>query len=437
MSLALLVAATLVMTPAHGGAWAAERPNILLIMVDDFGYECVGANGSTSYQTPHLDDLARGGMRFEHCHVQPLCTPTRVQLMTGLSNHRNYIHFGILDPHATTFAHLFREAGYATCVAGKWQLQGGYEGPGRFGFDEYCLWQLNRRPSRYANPGLEINGQQIDYTKGEYGPDLVNAYLCDFITRHKDRPFFAYYPMMLTHGPFDPTPDSADYDPAAKGEGRRQGQASDKARHFAEMVAYADKLIGKAVATLDANGLREKTLVVIVGDNGTGRGIQSRMGDRVVDGGKGKTADTGTHVPLIVNRPGAVPAGRVCPDLVDSTDFLPTLVEHAGLKLPDGHLCDGQSFAPQLRGESGTPRPWIYCWYERDGKRDNPSEHVRDQHYKLYRGGRFYDVVNDPDEKRALDIAALSPEARRTHDEFRRALDSIQPLAAAVPGPRP
>ena len=113
-------------------------------------------------------------MRFEHCHVQPLCTPTRAQLMTGLYNVRNYGHFGALDPQATTFAHLLKKAGYATGIAGKWQLGGGFDGPKKFGFDEYCLWQLTRRPPRYANPGLEINGKEVDFKKGEYGPDVVN-----------------------------------------------------------------------------------------------------------------------------------------------------------------------------------------------------------------------------------------------------------------------
>lgn len=412
---------------------AAPRPNILLIMLDDFGYECVGANGSTSYQTPQIDALARTGMRFEHCHVQPLCTPTRVQLMTGLSNRRNYIRFGLLDPQAKTFAHLLRDAGYATCVAGKWQLGGGLEGPGHFGFDEYCLWQLDRRPPRYANPGLEIDGQRVDYTGGEYGPDLINNYLCEFLARNKDRPFFAYYPMMLTHGPFDPTPDSRDYDPTARREGGRQGNAADRARHFAEMVAYADKLIGKAVATLDTHGVREKTLVIVLGDNGTGRGIQSRMGDKLVQGGKGRTADSGTHVPLIVSCPGTVPAGKVCGDLVDSTDFLPTLLEFTGVPRPDSITFDGQSFAPQLRGEVGRPRPWLYCWYERDGKRETASEHVRNQIYKLYADGRFYDVQADPDEEHPLDETSLTDERRAVRQEFERALADVRadsPVAA-------
>jgi arylsulfatase A len=148
--------------PGPTGAGGGKRPNIVVILADDLGYECIGADGGTSYKTPVLDKLAAGGARFDHGYAQPLCTPTRVQLMTGIYNVRNYVRFGLLDPKQTTFAHLLKQAGYATCVVGKWQLEGGFEGPGHFGFDEYCLWQLNRRPGRYANPGLEVNGKQIN-----------------------------------------------------------------------------------------------------------------------------------------------------------------------------------------------------------------------------------------------------------------------------------
>ena len=220
-------------------AFAAERtPNIVLIMADDFGFECVTANGGQSYQTPHLDRLAATGMRFENCYVQPLCTPTRAQLMTGIYNVRNYIEFGILDPKATTFSQLVKQAGYATGICGKWQLQlNQAKGlPQHFGFDESFLWQQTRRPPRYANPGLELNSEEIDYGKGEYGPKLINDFALDFITRHRAHPFLLYYPMILTHDPFQPTPDSADWDPKIKSE-----QVQRDVKHFADMTAYMDK----------------------------------------------------------------------------------------------------------------------------------------------------------------------------------------------------
>lgn len=401
----------------------AAKPNLILILADDLGYECLGCNGSTSYKTPVLDRLAADGMRFRHCYVQPLCTPTRVQLMTGQYNIRNYIHFGLLEPNATTFAHLLKRAGYTTAIAGKWQLDGGFEGPKKFGFDEYCLWQLTRRPPRYANPGLEINGKQVDYSNGEYGPDLVSDYALDFITRNKSRPFFLYYPMMLTHAPYQPTPDSPDWDPKAKGE-----QVHIDKKHFGDMVGYMDKLVGKLVAKLDEHGLRQNTLLLFVGDNGTGRGTISRMGDVTVVGGKGTTATTGMHVPFVANWPGVIPGGRVSDDLIDSTDFLPTLCAAAGAAIPKDLPLDGRSFLPQLRGEKGQPRDWTYCWYapNQNGRVDTPREFAADQRYKLYRGGDFYDYSADPQEKKPLDVTSLPADAAAVRTVLQGALDKYK-----------
>lgn len=407
-----------------------RRPNLILIMADDLGYECVGANGGTSYRTPVLDKLAAGGMRFEHCYSQPLCTPSRVQLMTGLYNQRNYIRFGLLDPKATTFAHLLKNAGYATCVVGKWQLGGGLDGPRHFGFDEYCLWQLTVRKSRYPNPVLEQNGKVIEYSKGEYGPDIGSDYLCDFIGRNKDRPFFAYYPMILTHWPFEPTPDSKDYDPKAKGVLKGQGNK----KYFADMVAYADKLVGKIIAKLEALGLREDTLVLFTGDNGTAVGLTSRLGDREVPGGKGSTTDGGTHVPLIASWPKTIPPGRVCHDLVDFSDMLPTLLAAARVELPKDLALDGRSFLPQLLGKPGAPRPWIYCWYARNGG-PTSVEFARNQRYKLYADGRFFDVPADPQEKSPLDVTRLDADARKAHELLQAALAQYKGTRRVQPAP--
>src|SRR6185503_16743361 len=146
--------------------------------------------------------------------------------------------------------------------------------------------------------GLEINGVEKDYSSGEYGPDLVSDYALDFITRKKAEPFFLYYSMMLTHAPYQPTPDSKSWDPRAQGE-----RVNQDASHFGEMVEYMDKLVGKLIAKLDALGLRENTLVLFVGDNGTGKGTRSMMADRVIIGGKSTTTEFGMHVPLIANWP--------------------------------------------------------------------------------------------------------------------------------------
>ncbi len=426
-------------SPPGGEGWGEGRPNVVLIMADDFGYECVGANGGTSYKTPHLDKLSAGGVRFEHCHAQPLCTPTRVQLMTGQYNVRNYTRFGHLDPGQKTFANLFKDAGYATAIAGKWQLGQDVHLPKHFGFDWYVLWQHTRRPPRYANPGLEIMGMPIDSKNGDYGPDVVNRFALDFIDRHKDRPFFLYYPMILTHHPFQPTPDSPNWDPKAMGE-----QVNQDPKHFTDMVTYMDKLIGRLVATLEKHGLREKTLILFTGDNGTNVNITSQMGDRTVRGGKGSTRHTGMHVPLIASWPGVVPSGRVSRDLVDSTDFLPTICAAAGIPLPGDRTFDGRSFLPQLRGEKGTPREWIYCWYARNGGAAADREFAMNHHFKLYRDGAFYDLAADADEGRPLDAGALTEAAvvarkqlQGVLDQYRDARPAGLKAAAGKPAKKP
>ena len=373
-----------------------SRPNVILIMVDDFGYECVTANGGQSYQTPNIDKLAAAGVRFENCHVQPLCTPTRVQLMTGQYNVRNYLKFGTLVRTETTFGHLFQRGGYRTGICGKWQLGPESDSPQHFGFEESCLWQQTRRPPRYANPGLEYNGVEKDFNTGEYGPTLVNDFALDFITRHREQPFFLYYPMVLTHSPFQPTPDSPNWDPTTKSEAELQN-----VKHFADMTAYADQMVGRVVARLEELKLRDNTLLIFIGDNGTLGSVTSRFNDTDFKGGKGKTTHRGTHVPCIVNWPAAMKVSQVKTDLISSTDFLPTICEAAGIDVPVG--IDGVSFLPQLQGENGSPREWLYSWYSpRQGADLTVRECAFDHQFKLYRTGELFDLTKDPDEKTAL-----------------------------------
>ena len=394
----------------------AEKPNIVMIMADDFGYECVGANGGTSYKTPVLDKMAKDGMRFEHCYSQPICTPSRVKLMTGIANIRNYVKFGLLDPEQTTFAHLLKNEGYATCVVGKWQLLGGFEGPNKSGFDEYALWQLTRRPSRYPNGGLEINGEEKDFRNGEYLPDIVSDYACEFIEKNKAKPFLLYYPMILTHCPFEPTPDSEDWDPKDPGSKTYKGDA----KHFGDMVTYMDKLIGKILSKLDEAGVRENTLVMFVGDNGTDTPVVSMLNGRKVAGAKGKMHDGGNRVPFIASWPGTIPAGKVSNEIVDFSDFLPTFCEMSGAAAPDG--IDGRSMLKTLKGSDAKHRDWIYMWYSRNGGNKAAKQFTRNQRYKLYGNGRFYDIQNDVLEKNPLATATLSDEQESVRAMLQEAL---------------
>ncbi|MBC8356744.1 MAG: sulfatase-like hydrolase/transferase [Planctomycetes bacterium] len=388
-----------------------------MIMADDLGFECIGANGGTSYKTPVLDKLASEGVRFEHCYSQPICTPSRVKLMTGRYNVRNYAEFGLLHKSQTTFGNIVREAGYKTCIVGKWQLGAEASLPDHFGFDEYCLWHMLRRASRYPSPGLDINGVKKDFAPG-YGPDVTTEYAIDFIGRHRDKPFLLYYPMILTHCPFEPTPDSKDWDPESAGSKTYKGDP----KYFGDMVTYMDKQIGRILEQLDRVGVRENTLVLFTGDNGTDQPVVSMMRGREVAGGKGKTTDGGTRVPLIAHWQGKTAKGVTCNDIVDFSDFLPTMCEAASVSVPTSQGADGRSFLPQLMGKQGKPREWIYVWYARNGG-PKGAEFTRNQRYKLYRSGKFYDVEKDVLETKRLDQSALSSKVQAIRDKLQAALD--------------
>ena len=358
-------------------AQANDQPNIILIMADDMGYEALSSNGSESCKSPNLDKLAAKGVRFTNCFSNPICTPSRVKLMTGQYNVRNYVKFGWLDREQTTFAHQLKAAGYATAIAGKWQLGRDKDSPQHFGFEQSCLWQHTRSgrsnedgkniDRRFVNPQLEFNGVEKDFTNGEYGPQVCTDFICDFIDKNKKKPFLVYYPMILTHCPFDPTPDSTDWDPKRLGSTTYKGDRNDPQRHFRDMVAYADKAVGQIVSQLEKSGVRDNTLIIFTGDNGTDTPIVTPWNGKKVVGGKGTMSDTGTRVPLIVNWPAGIrKAGRVVDDLVEFTDVFPTICEVTTAKLPKNHPGDGASIVPVLRNQADARRKdWIYIWYRK------------------------------------------------------------------------
>ena len=375
------------------------QPNIILIMADDMGYECVGANGSLSYSTPVLDGLAANGLRFTNTYSQPLCTPSRVKIMTGKYNYRNYEEFGYLNEKELTFGTLMRDAGYETAIVGKWQLNGlaydlpGFDDntrPGKFGFDEYCLWQLTvpgNMGSRYANPVIEQNGELLTFSENEYGPDIFANYIIDFVKRKREKPFFIYYPMVLVHDPFVPTPNSEEWsDPDLRLKGSKE--------YFADMVTYTDRIVGKIAAALEENGIDDNTILIFTGDNGTSRAISSETTWGKVDGFKGNTTNAGTRVPLIISWPEKMEEGRVYDGLIDFADFMPTLASIAGTSVES----DGISFLPILDGReiSGQEKIFIHYdprWNKNVSKYRN--QFARSLEYKLYQDGKFYFLPDD------------------------------------------
>ena len=401
------------------------RPNIVLIMADDMGFECIGANGNIEYETPNIDRLSKNGLRFEHCYSQPLCTPSRVKIMTGKYNFRNYEDFGYLNPNQQTFGNLLRDAGYSTCIAGKWQLNGinrnnpnnqDVERPYHFGFDEYCLWQLNHKVkdgNRFANPMITQNGKDLPRDENSYGPQVFADFISDFIDRKAEQPFFIYYPMVLVHDPFVPTPDSPEW---ADPQRRYEKDTS----YFTDMMKYTDKLVGQLEANLKEKGIWKNTLFIFTADNGTHHSIISSTNNGEVKGGKGFTKNTGNHVPMFISWPESINGKRVIESVISFADFLPTFCDVAGIQ-PNKYITDGNSFLNLVLEKEEKIQDEIFIHYTpRWGKR----KHIRwvmNNKYKLYRNRMFYNTIKDSLEKQPL--VNLSEKEQILKDKFQNILD--------------
>jgi len=419
-----------------------DRPNIVLIMCDDLGFEGVSIYGSTTYETPNLDLLARQGMYFAHAYSTPICTPSRVQIMTGKYNFRNYVKFGLLAPSQKTFANYLRDAGYRTGICGKWQLGGDLDTIRGFGFDSHCLWHLDGRDSRYWNPRISQNGNLLTDLKDSFGPDVMTDFACEFIDQQRKQPFLLYYPMTLPHWPFVPTPDSEDGGSRTRSgeyDGRPGGE-----EYFPEMVHYLDKLVGRIVRTLRDSGQLDNTLILFTCDNGCAINITSEYKGRQIKGGKASLPDNGTHVALVAHWPRHIAQGINKTQLVDFTDILPTLCDIAEIPL-DASASDGFSLLPVFVDKTTSGREWVYCHYIRNGfpkrladeaKRqgaiDKQNQQIeqklagtfaRTVRYKLYGDGRFYDIRNDVNEKELLASLTKKQEKirltlQRVHDQM-------------------
>lgn len=357
----------------------AQKPNIILILTDDVGLGNIGCYGG-AFKTPEIDKLAKGGTRFEYCYSTPLCGPTRCQLLTGRYPFRtglinNNSHDAIAPGREVMIPTVMKRAGYVTASVGKWGQM--CLGPGEWGFDEYLVYRGSGRYWREQAASYTVNGETKDLPAGQHLPDLMHEFIVKFMTRHKDQPFFVYYPMSHMHGPIVRTPDSK--------------PGADPDQLYRDNVEYMDKLMGRLVADLDRLGLREKTVVIFTGDNGTARfGVEmATVNGRSISGQKASMLEGGSRVPLVVNWPGVTPAGKVNRDLVDHSDFFVTCAELGGAPLPEGVKLDGRSFAAQIKGQQGTPRKWVYV--ELNGK-----SFAREARFKLTNGGELFDLAEAP-----------------------------------------
>ena len=381
-----------------------DRPNILFILADDMGKECLGTYGST-YDTPNLDRLASEGIQFNCASSMPLSTPSRVQLYTGRYNYKNYSRFIFMNQDQRTFGNVAREAGYATAIAGKWQMGNNENLPQYFGFDNYCLWYLSLGGggNRYAYPLYEQDGKVIaDKTLDDYGPDYYSDYLLDFIEKNKDRPFLAFYPMALVHNPYQPTPEEDIW--VADSIARLEHSV----KNFPHMVHYVDKIVGKMLDRLKKLGILDNTIVIFAGDNGTYRGMLTPMKDgSYVRGGKSSTLETGTAVPFIVYWGKYKDRYRqhATDELVEFTDVFPTFAEAMQVDIPRQWDIDGQSLLPLLKGDTlRHHKDHVLINYrpQSSAKDTRGARYVKDRRYKLYHTGEFFDFVADPFEHSPL-----------------------------------
>jgi arylsulfatase A len=436
-------------------AAAPAKPNIIFILADDLGLPALGCTGGI-YRTPHLDGLAKSGVIFENAFAAPLCAPTRATLMTGRYIFRTGVKNNSLGAAATAekdgcVALRLKAAGYATAVVGKWRHLSHFttrEEGAKWGFDEFMIWgaglpddedddvatraakkvkaatgqgakgDLPARGDRYWTPDYNVNGKMLADAQGKYGPDVLNEFAVDFIRRHQDQPFFVYYPTPLIHGPIMATPDSKTSDRGKKQTAKKMAETAPGADSlYADNIAYLDKLVGKLVAELDALKLREKTLIVFMGDNGSVP--VGTVHGRAVDGKKGAMTEGGSRVPFIANWRGTSPAGRVVKDLIDASDVLPTFCELAGVNPSDGTLkLDGRTFASQLRGQKGQPRETVYVQL-------NDNRYVRSERWKLTNGGELFDMKDAPYGEILVAKESEDADAKAARVKLQAALDRV------------
>jgi arylsulfatase A-like enzyme len=417
--LTLLLTAMFLFTALAPAATAEPRKlNILFIMVDDLGPEWISACGSQSIKTPHIDALARGGLRFLNAYSMPQCTPTRATLLTGQypfrhgwCNHWDVPRWGAgchFDPkHNMSFARIMKAAGYSTAIAGKWQINDFRVQPDilkQHGFDSWCMWtgfEAENKPSaeRYWDPYIYTSSAASKIYPDKFGPDLYTDHLIQFMKDNRDQPLMMYFPMVLTHGPLIHTPT--------------EPKVQSKVDKHKAMVRYTDGLVGKLVAAIDDLALRSRTVIIFTTDNGTSGGIRGVLNGRTVRGGKAKLTENGPRQPFIVNCPGLVPSGKTTDALTDFTDLLPTFAELGGATLPKDLIIDGHSLAPVMLGKAQDgPRDWIMAMgfgpARLDAKGVRPRQLftdrvIRDKQHKIFvidgQVTRLHDLSKDPVEE--------------------------------------
>jgi arylsulfatase A-like enzyme len=455
--------ATLLLWLVALAAPAARSPNVILIVSDDQGYPDLGCIGSKPILTPHLDRLAREGVRATSFYVTwPACTPSRGSILTGRYPQRNglydmvrndMVNYGHrytpeeyavspemtlgLDPREITLGNLLQQAAYTTGVVGKWDmgqakrylpLQRGFDffyGHGNNGIDYYTH-------ERYGIPSMFRGNDRTEADKGVYATDLFKRESLQFIRSNAKRPFFLYLCFNAPHGASSFAPrsegrqgekkESVGAQAPEKFTSLYRGKLKDErlARYYGA-VTCMDEAIGHILAEVEQLGLGRDTLVLFLSDNGgSGNG-----GNAPLKGSKGTMWEGGLRVPFLAWWPGKLPAGRVTDEFLTALELFPTIAAATGARLPDGVKLDGFDMLPVLRGEKPSPRTEMF-WQRRG---DRAARVGRWKWSESQRGGGLFDLAADPGETR--DLSKEQPEVlatlRARWQAWREEMDAAEP----------
>ena len=384
----------------------SRQPNIVIIITDDQGWGDISLHGNTNLQTPNIDALAQNGAQFSNFYVQPVCSPTRADLLTG----RYHTRSGVFDTSEggermsldeTTFADIFREAGYATAAFGKWHngMQYPYHPNGR-GFDEFYGF-CSGHWGDYFSPPLEHNGKIV---QGQgYVPDDITSRAIEFIRENRENPFLVYIAQITPHTPMQ-VPDRW-YDKFSEMEldmytDDRYAEDIEFTRAALAMCENIDWNVGRVTGALRELGLEDNTIVIFMNDNGP----NSFRWNGGMKGRKGSTDEGGVLSPLFVQWKGTISAGAVIEEISGAIDILPTLADLAGITCHTMHPLDGISLRPLIMNEGGfSADRYIFAHW-------NGNVSARDQRYRLDHQGRLFDIIEDRGQRN--DISEEKPETR-------------------------
>lgn len=411
---------------------AQDRPpNIVFLLIDDYGWRDTGYNGSTFYETPNIDRLARSAMVFPNGYsASPVCSPTRAAIMTGryparlhltahLQGASNRFHFTkVIQPNARlalpleeiTIAELLRRRGYRTAAIGKWHL--GTRGflPSDQGFDLALGGDEAGSTSSFFYPGW-LKKIPLEGGDGDYLTDRLTELAVRFIQESRQQPFFLYLAHFAVHTPIEGKPDKVRrYDAKSRAENpQNYGE-------YAAMIESVDESVGRVLAALRDAGVEDTTIVLFTADNGgvTSREWKNRpiTSNLPLRAGKGHLYEGGIRVPTLVRWPGVTRPGSTTGEPILSIDYAPTLAEAAGIRPAELPPMDGRSFIPALRGEASDVREIFWHYPHYSPQLGRPSAAMRRGDDKLilfFEDDRveLYDLRNDIGESN--DLAASQP----------------------------